>query len=607
MNFNVANLGSLPTDLIPAFDGKLDFANPDDAGDDHFAHILNNESKRADQTGTDAKGKDAKDRHAAARNERNEDRARTEQSRQERTDKLVEAKQSEADRQRTEETGTEKKQAHAEQVDDKRPDAAEQHEPAERPNDGQREEHAKAEQPETDAPPADRAETGAEGDAPAQQTGDDGNAPRQAQDHPEIAEQQAVSNIGQQIADAARTAAATAIEQPKASETLINLANRTTPRPLPLSQAGLPGNGDPLANGTLPSPLQNKLSAGGNKGKNEGAGKSEENAQKLAQQALAQAQAKLQATPHMRGGAVKHGGDILPDPLPRPQTGPLSTGNAFGQHLANATHSPAGPASIVSPAHAAHAASVANSDGHATIQNLHVPVSTERAAQAELPTLTVRTDGNPTPTPPSPQAMTGLSMEGDGKPGLTGLGDEGGKPGGNGTNSVGTASNTSASGAKAASIVQQHAAADVRSPGIQVAMQLSKAVQNGMDRMTIRLDPADMGRVHVKLEVGHDGRAIAMVAADRPETLDLLQRDARSLERALQDAGLKTDGQSLSFSLSQGEQQGGALADGSWDGDDDGRVGGDGQDGSEVDREAAGDGGGDLPKVVSNRALDINV
>ena len=40
-----------------------------------------------------------------------------------------------------------------------------------------------------------------------------------------------------------------------------------------------------------------------------------------------------------------------------------------------------------------------------------------------------------------------------------------------------------------------------------------------------------------------------MFIADRPETLDMLQRDARVLERALNDAGLRADSGGLSFNL----------------------------------------------------------
>lgn len=83
----------------------------------------------------------------------------------------------------------------------------------------------------------------------------------------------------------------------------------------------------------------------------------------------------------------------------------------------------------------------------------------------------------------------------------------------------------------------------------QVAVQISRAVQQGADRITVNLKPASLGHISVDLEIGPDNRLIAVIAADRPETLDLMQRDARALERALNDAGLKTDSGSLSFNL----------------------------------------------------------
>ena len=42
---------------------------------------------------------------------------------------------------------------------------------------------------------------------------------------------------------------------------------------------------------------------------------------------------------------------------------------------------------------------------------------------------------------------------------------------------------------------------------------------------------------------------MAVVNVERPETLELLQRDAAGLRQALQDAGLSTDSNSLSFNL----------------------------------------------------------
>ncbi|MCH7956302.1 MAG: flagellar hook-length control protein FliK [Proteobacteria bacterium] len=102
-------------------------------------------------------------------------------------------------------------------------------------------------------------------------------------------------------------------------------------------------------------------------------------------------------------------------------------------------------------------------------------------------------------------------------------------------------------------------------PGVadQVSVHITKALKAGMDRITIQLKPASLGRIDVQLEVGHDGRVIAVVTADNKDTLDLLQRDARELERALQNAGLQTDSGSLSFNLrGQGDQ---APEDGSQD------------------------------------------
>ncbi len=87
----------------------------------------------------------------------------------------------------------------------------------------------------------------------------------------------------------------------------------------------------------------------------------------------------------------------------------------------------------------------------------------------------------------------------------------------------------------------------------QVAVHVARALNDGLDQIKIRLHPADLGRVEVKLEFAQDGRVSAMVIADKAETLDLLQRDRAALERALQDAGLQTDSQSLNFGL-QGDQ-----------------------------------------------------
>ena len=57
------------------------------------------------------------------------------------------------------------------------------------------------------------------------------------------------------------------------------------------------------------------------------------------------------------------------------------------------------------------------------------------------------------------------------------------------------------------------------------------------------------------MEIGKDGILTANVIAERPETLELLQRDVRGLEKVLQEGGLKTDNQSFNFNLKEHAQQ----------------------------------------------------
>ncbi|MEX2008721.1 MAG: flagellar hook-length control protein FliK, partial [Dongiaceae bacterium] len=90
----------------------------------------------------------------------------------------------------------------------------------------------------------------------------------------------------------------------------------------------------------------------------------------------------------------------------------------------------------------------------------------------------------------------------------------------------------------------------------QLTVHIQKAVRDGADRINIQLRPAELGRIEVRLEFARDGRLNAAVLADRVETLELLQRDSRVLERALQDAGLKADSGSLTFNLrGEGRQE----------------------------------------------------
>ena len=83
-------------------------------------------------------------------------------------------------------------------------------------------------------------------------------------------------------------------------------------------------------------------------------------------------------------------------------------------------------------------------------------------------------------------------------------------------------------------------------------MKLVKAAQGGLDKIKIQLNPSELGKVEVRLEFGSDGGVRGTVIIDKPETMELLQRDAKQLERALQDAGFKTGGDGLNFQMRGG-------------------------------------------------------
>jgi flagellar hook-length control protein FliK len=98
-----------------------------------------------------------------------------------------------------------------------------------------------------------------------------------------------------------------------------------------------------------------------------------------------------------------------------------------------------------------------------------------------------------------------------------------------------------------AAIAPQAAAVPLTGLAFEIATQAS----NGKNHFEIRLDPPELGRIDVKLNVDRDGNVSTHLVADRSDTLDLLKRDSASLERALQDSGLKTSDNGLQFSLRQ--------------------------------------------------------
>lgn len=80
-------------------------------------------------------------------------------------------------------------------------------------------------------------------------------------------------------------------------------------------------------------------------------------------------------------------------------------------------------------------------------------------------------------------------------------------------------------------------------------LAIALQTKNGRSRFAIRLDPPELGRIDVRLDIDNRSNVMLRLVTERPETLDLLRRDAAHIERALQDAGLKTGEQTLQFSL----------------------------------------------------------
>ena len=85
----------------------------------------------------------------------------------------------------------------------------------------------------------------------------------------------------------------------------------------------------------------------------------------------------------------------------------------------------------------------------------------------------------------------------------------------------------------------------------QMAFEMVRQVSQGQSRFTIRLDPPELGRVDVKMHVDATGTVNAKLTVERSETLDMFQRDQRSLEKALGQAGLDGAKTNLEFSLKQ--------------------------------------------------------
>jgi flagellar hook-length control protein FliK len=92
-------------------------------------------------------------------------------------------------------------------------------------------------------------------------------------------------------------------------------------------------------------------------------------------------------------------------------------------------------------------------------------------------------------------------------------------------------------------------AASTAVPVAGLPVAIAARAQEGSNQFDIRLDPPELGRIDVRLDVDSNGQVTSHVSVERAETLELLQNQQPQLERALEQAGLKTADNGLSFSL----------------------------------------------------------
>ena len=89
------------------------------------------------------------------------------------------------------------------------------------------------------------------------------------------------------------------------------------------------------------------------------------------------------------------------------------------------------------------------------------------------------------------------------------------------------------------------------SPASQVAPALLSLATSttGAQRITLRLDPGDLGTVQIRIDRAADAATHVEINVSRPETLTLIQGDQKQLQHALDQAGVPAEGRTLSFQL----------------------------------------------------------
>ena len=84
-----------------------------------------------------------------------------------------------------------------------------------------------------------------------------------------------------------------------------------------------------------------------------------------------------------------------------------------------------------------------------------------------------------------------------------------------------------------------------------VGLQIYRNALAKVSNMTLQLQPAELGRLDIKMKFDKNGTVKAHLSAEHPETLAMLQKDSSQLQRILQQNGLQMDDSGPTFDLRQ--------------------------------------------------------
>ncbi len=137
--------------------------------------------------------------------------------------------------------------------------------------------------------------------------------------------------------------------------------------------------------------------------------------------------------------------------------------------------------------------------------------------------------------------------------------------------------------AKQAAIVPQQAGELAQ----QVTVAIRKGATEGTSQMHIKLNPVELGGIDIRMEVDADHHVRAILTIEKPETYDLLHKDAQHLQKLLEESGLKlADSNAIQY-----EQRSSSLANNTNSSQDWLGSGWFGQEGGQAGRHAQNDSG----------------